>query len=83
MEAGARGDIEHALLAPRLEYIDEEAAFTFGALVPIDEFVPLVYEPSNILCRIFIRLPNFGGVRPVILCLLWCKNDRSSPFLLK
>nr|WP_231568293.1 hypothetical protein [Novosphingobium malaysiense] len=85
MKAGAGSYIEHGVLATRLEHVDEKAAFAFGALLPIDEFVPLLDKAADVFGYVFVRFPDGDGILPVVLRIFRCEDslllivDRSSP----
>jgi hypothetical protein len=63
----ASGDVENALFVTCFQNIDEKAAFTSRALIPIDEFIPLLDKTPDIFRDICIGLPNLGRIIAVVL----------------
>ncbi|MDS1269891.1 hypothetical protein RIF23_06235 [Lipingzhangella sp. LS1_29] len=58
MEAGAGGYVEYLLDTARLELVDEEAALTLGAALPVDELIPLLDEPGDVLLGVVVSVTN-------------------------
>src|SRR5262245_41620738 len=62
VEARAGGDVEDGAYVASLELVDEEAAFAFCPLLPVDEFVPLLNEADDVLLRVVVGVPNVDRV---------------------
>jgi hypothetical protein len=63
----ASGDVENALFVTCFQNIDEKAAFTSRALIPIDEFVPFLDKTPDIFRDICIGLADLDRIIAVVL----------------
>jgi hypothetical protein len=63
VEASPSGHVEHAVRAEFLEMADKKIALALSALVPVDEFVPLIDKTPDVFVFVMAGFAHcFGGM---------------------